>query len=229
MTFTYILNKISEILSRKGKGSITPNDTFGLLKEITDKVEAVDYNQGRLAVKRSYASIAAMNADTAPTNQENGKKLQYGELVIIANAANASDADNGKIYRWLGTGNGWEFVLKVGSSVAGTVAVDTTGLANAGLTDMQKVAQLSDVTFDLSLDIFKSIGRIESYNTSQEKYSNQPTLDHLWVPEIRINKPGIINKITFAQNISDVFDIKLAICDKPSTMRVLKLYNIILR
>ena len=119
MKSTFILGNASKIQTQKEKlierliNEHINNNTHLTAADRNDFRKflwAVDdlLKTGVLSVRKSYASITAMNSDTSPIDGETGKALKWGQLVIIANAANASGTDNGKIYRWLGTGNGWD-------------------------------------------------------------------------------------------------------------------------
>lgn len=109
------MNRIEELKSRKGRGSISADETFSLLMELAEKTKAVDINAGSLTVRRLYTSVAAMNSDKNPVDQETGKPLKFGQLVCVCNSNDLTQADNGKIYRY--NKLGWEFLRQVGDMV----------------------------------------------------------------------------------------------------------------
>lgn len=115
MNYTELMNRIEELKSRKGRGSISADETFSLLMELAEKTKAVDINAGSLTVRRVYISVAAMNADSNPVDQETGKPLKFGQLVCVCNAGDLTQADNGKIYRY--NKPGWELLRQVGDMV----------------------------------------------------------------------------------------------------------------
>lgn len=112
MNYTELMNRIEELKSRKGRGSISADETFSLLMELAGKTRAVDINAGSLTVRRVYASVAAMNADRNPMDQETGKALKFGQLACVCNPNDLASPDNGKIYRY--NKPGWEFLRQVG-------------------------------------------------------------------------------------------------------------------
>lgn len=115
MNYTELINRIEELKSRKGRGSISADETFSLLMELAEKTKAVDINAGSLTVRRLYASVAAMNADKNPVDQETGKPLKFGQLVCVCNSNDPALSDNGKIYRY--NKPGWMFLRQVGDMV----------------------------------------------------------------------------------------------------------------
>lgn len=124
---------ISEVVSRR----FTSDQEFDTLRA-EFKADIKDIApEGVLTARISYASIAAMNADVNPIDQFTNESLKKGQLVIIVNPSNALDTDNGKIYRFIA---GWEYIGKVGSVTANGIVVNTAGMADPSLVDLQKVA-----------------------------------------------------------------------------------------
>lgn len=115
MNYTELINRIEELKSRKGRGSISADETFSLLMELAEKTKAVDINAGSLTVRRIYTSVAAMNADKNPIDQETNKPLKFGQLACVCNSNDLTQVDNGKIYRY--NKPGWEFLRQVGDMV----------------------------------------------------------------------------------------------------------------
>ena len=65
-----------------------------------------------LVISKIYASVAAMEADTAPVSDLTGKPLRPGQIVVIA----SSDSDNGSVYRCNGTdAPSWSLVGAIGN------------------------------------------------------------------------------------------------------------------
>lgn len=115
MNYTELINRIEELKSRKGRGSISADETFSLLMELAEKTKAVDINAGSLTIRHMYTSVAAMNADNNPVDQETNKPLKFGQLVCVCNSNDITQSDNGKIYRY--NKPGWEFLRQVGDMV----------------------------------------------------------------------------------------------------------------
>ena len=65
-----------------------------------------------LVISKIYASVAAMEADTAPVSDLTGKPLRPGQIVVIA----SSDSDNGSVYRYNATDSpSWSLVGNIGN------------------------------------------------------------------------------------------------------------------
>ena len=91
MTFEEIKNKILEISARTGKGSVSIKETFDIINNLLLKTQNVDMNQGNLSVRRVYTSESAMLADNVnPTDYKSGKKLKYGQLVLLITSSGSS-------------------------------------------------------------------------------------------------------------------------------------------
>lgn len=133
MNYTELINRIEELKGRKGRGSISADETFSLLMELAEKTKAVDINAGSLTIRRVYVSVAAMNADKNPGDQETNKPLKFGQLVCVCNSNDITQSDNGKIYRY--NKPGWEFLRQVGDMVQ--------------FAKTEKVAQLEAETIDI--------------------------------------------------------------------------------
>ncbi|MEA4916533.1 hypothetical protein, partial [Proteiniphilum sp.] len=107
-TYEELKQRIGELKSRTGRSSISPDDTFGLVEELLDKLEGVDMNAASMSVKKIYPSHAAMTADNAPVSDD-GKPLKPGQLVAVNNEADVSE---NSVYRYLAPG--WEQVDRLG-------------------------------------------------------------------------------------------------------------------
>lgn len=69
-----------------------------------------------LVISKIYASVAAMEADSAPVSDLSGNALKEGQLVVIV-PSDTSSSDLGSVYRYDGTTDGvssWSFVGKIG-------------------------------------------------------------------------------------------------------------------
>lgn len=117
-TYNQLKERIGELKSRTGRSSISPDDTFGLVEELLDKLEGVDMNAASMSIRKTYSSVASMDADTNPVDAETGKALKAGQLVAVNNEED--DTENA-IYRYLNPG--WEKVDRLG---------DLTGYAKTG-------------------------------------------------------------------------------------------------
>ena len=98
---------INEILARAAAlrdetalNSISPERAGGIMYDTLLALNELWLQQGAaLVISKIYASVAAMEADTAPVSDLTGKPLRPGQIVVIA----SSDSDNGSVYRYNGT------------------------------------------------------------------------------------------------------------------------------
>jgi len=111
-----------------------------------------------LLISKIYASVAAMEADSAPVSDLTGQPLRPGQVVVIA----STDSDNGSVYRYNGgTESRWTAVGKIGNLIFNTpvdsLASDSTQLplaARQGKVLDEKVTALGRKVDDLALGKF---------------------------------------------------------------------------
>ncbi len=89
--------------------SITPGEVGGLHFDTLAYLADMEQNLDGLGIRKVYASVAAMNADTAPIGT-NGKALRLGQLVTIYNPNTPTAEGTGNVYAfqkpgWLLVGN----------------------------------------------------------------------------------------------------------------------------
>lgn len=84
--------------------------------ETVEYIEDVELNGGSLGIRKTYATVAAMEADTNTRDDFNGTPLRRGMLVSIYNQEDPSAADNGSIYSYQKPG--WAFRSKVDAGYA---------------------------------------------------------------------------------------------------------------
>ena len=111
---------INEILARAASlrdetalNSISPERAGGIMYDTLLALNELWLQQGSaLVISKIYASVAAMEADTAPVSDLTGKPLRPGQIVVIA----SSDSDNGSVYRYNGTESpSWSLVGSIGN------------------------------------------------------------------------------------------------------------------
>lgn len=107
--------RAQELSNKTNIDTIPPTEVGGIMYDTVEYMEKVERNGSTLGIRNTYASIAAMNADTAPKDSE-GTPLKKGMLVSIYNTANAQDPDNGKVYAWQNPG--WALTSKVDAGYA---------------------------------------------------------------------------------------------------------------
>ncbi|HBX45568.1 hypothetical protein [Limibacterium fermenti] len=110
-TYTELEERIEELKSRTGRMSISPEETFDLMKDMLGKTKGVDYNAASMAILGSYATKADMEADKAPVGTD-GKPLKHGQTVSVT--SDPVSANNG-VYRYLEPG--WDLVFRYNDSL----------------------------------------------------------------------------------------------------------------
>ena len=113
---------INELLARAAAlrdetalNSISPERAGGIMYDTLLAMNELWLQQGAaLVISKIYASVAAMEADTAPVSDLTGQLLRPGQIVVIA----SSDSDNGSVYRYNGTSSpSWSLVGNIGDMV----------------------------------------------------------------------------------------------------------------
>lgn len=113
---------INEILARAAAlrdetalNSISPERAGGIMYDTLLALNELWLQQGSaLVISKIYASVAAMEADSAPVSDLTGQPLRPGMIVVIA----SSDSDNGSVYRYNGIVNNassWTLVGAIGN------------------------------------------------------------------------------------------------------------------
>lgn len=111
---------INEILARAAAlrdetalNSISPERAGGIMYDTLIALNELWLQQGAaLVISKIYASVDAMEADTAPVSDISGKPLRPGQIVVIA----SEDEDNGSVYRYNGTDSpSWSLVGNIGN------------------------------------------------------------------------------------------------------------------
>jgi len=101
MKTIYELQQIANRLRQVTEvNSISPEDTFGLQSDILEYMADMEQNAEGLGIHKVYASYAAMVADASAPVGSNGKALRFGQLVVIYNSANTTQAESGNVYAW---------------------------------------------------------------------------------------------------------------------------------
>lgn len=119
--------RAQELSNKTNIDTIPPTEVGGIMYDTVEYMEQVERNGSTLGIRKTYASIAAMNADTAPKDSE-GNPLKKGMLVSIYNTANAQDPDNGKVYAWQNPG--WTFTSKIDAAYALKDMINELNISN---------------------------------------------------------------------------------------------------
>lgn len=67
----------------------------------------------------------------------------------------------------------------------------------------------------------------DKYQQDNETYLIDATFDTLFIKESPILNDGILTTLKFAQQILNIFNTQLAICEKGTTMKILRIYDIV--
>ncbi|MDY5688006.1 MAG: hypothetical protein SPF90_06125 [Bacteroidaceae bacterium] len=101
MKTIYELQQIADRLRASTEvNSISPEDTFGLQADVLEYLADMEQNAEGLGIHQVYASYAAMLADASAPVGSNGKPLRFGQLVVIYDSSNTTQAESGNVYAW---------------------------------------------------------------------------------------------------------------------------------
>lgn len=113
MNINELLARAAALREETALNSISPERAGGIMYDTLIALNELWLQQGAaLVISKIYASVAAMEADTAPVSDISGKPLRPGQIVVIA----SSDSDNGSVYRYNGTESpSWSLVGTIGN------------------------------------------------------------------------------------------------------------------
>lgn len=106
-TIQNIRQRAQALAEKWQKNSITPEEVGLLIDDLAALTNDAVINGNALGIRKTYASISAMEADGTAPEDAKGNALRPGQLVAIA----STDADNGKIYAF--SNPGWMYVTTV--------------------------------------------------------------------------------------------------------------------
>lgn len=154
---------IAELLARAAAlrdetalNSISPERAGGIMYDTLVAMNELWLQQGAaLVISKIYASVEAMEADTAPVSDLTGQALRPGQIVVIA----SSDEDNGSVYRYDGPADpSWSAVGNIGAvPVVDDLTSDSSILALAarqGKVLDEKVEQVGQEVEHLEIDLY---------------------------------------------------------------------------
>ena len=122
MKTIYELQQIADRLRASTEvNSISPEDTFGLQADVLEYLADMEQNAEGLGIHQVYASYAAMLADASAPVGSNGKPLRFGQLVVIYDSSNTTQAESGNVYAWQKGYTGasaWKLMGNLGSVYA---------------------------------------------------------------------------------------------------------------
>lgn len=116
-----LLARAAALRDETALNSISPDRAGGIMYDTLLAMNELWLQQGSaLVISKIYASVAAMEADSAPVSDLTGQLLRPGQIVVIA----SSDEDNGSVYRYDGTEDdtsSWSPVGNIGDQYVNVV------------------------------------------------------------------------------------------------------------
>lgn len=137
-TIQNIRERAQALAEKWQKNSITPEEVGLLIDDLAALTNDAVINGSTLGIRKTYASISAMEADGTAPEDAKGNALRPGQLVAIA----STDADNGKIYAF--SNPGWMYVTTV----------------DAQYVTQEQLAGVEEKVAELEKDIEKQINNI---------------------------------------------------------------------
>lgn len=167
-TYNELEQRIKELKSRTGKGSISPRETFDLMDELLSKTKGVDMTAQPLVVVKSYDTLALANADRNPINPATNKPLALGQLISIT-----ADGTNNAVYRLASLGSDgsptWEKQAELGDMTNYAKQTDLVQLA--GDTFVNNIIFEQGNISDTTGGDIPATNRVRSHFLNYELYS----------------------------------------------------------
>ena len=117
-TLQDIIQRAEALKEETALNSISPERAGGIMYDTLIYINQMQMQESNpLLISKIYASVAAMEADSAPVSDLTGRALVPGQVVCIV-TPDTSSADYGVIYRYNGTTGGassWSATGKIGS------------------------------------------------------------------------------------------------------------------
>lgn len=158
-TLQDLLARAQALREETALGSISPERAGSIMYDTLQVINQMQLNGGSLVINKIYATVAAMEADTAPVSDLTGSALKPGQLVVIV-TSDTSSADFGSVYRFDGIEDGastWSLTGKIGSlPVADNLTTDNPSIplsAAQGVVLEKNKARLTFVLTDLIFDV----------------------------------------------------------------------------
>lgn len=118
-----LIRRANDLSGRHEVDSITPEDVGSLASDTLTYISMLEQNLQALGIRKTYATEADMNADTAPMG-DNGMPIRFGQLVTVS--------ANGNIYKYDGDGS-WGYVATLASDTVALDHLDAMVTDNAGV------------------------------------------------------------------------------------------------
>lgn len=154
-----------ELSSKTNSETIAPTEVGGLAYDTLEYIEDVERNGGSLGIRKTYATVSAMEADSNPVDDKDGTPLRRGMLVNIYNQDDASAPDNGKVFSWQNPG--WQLRTKLDAGYATTEQVDAIKTEQD-----EKLSELANEQARISAAIYSN----DLINLSEDESTNHPKI-----------------------------------------------------
>lgn len=142
-TSTDIKNRANALSQKTDSNSITPEEVGGLFYDTADLCEAAIRNGGTLGIRKVYASISAMEADSTAPIDLWGNPMRRGSLCVIYDGT-TTGTDNNKVFAF--TDPGWQIAAQLDAAYATREMVESvTGLDDYPVFSVTKAYSAGDV------------------------------------------------------------------------------------
>ena len=114
-TSTDLKQRAQTLAAKTDINSIDPQEVGGLFYDLTGYAEDVQRNGGSLGIRKVYASVSAMEADSTSPKDMWGNPMRKGQLCVIYDGT-TEGADNNKIFAFKAPG--WEIAAQLDAGYA---------------------------------------------------------------------------------------------------------------
>ena len=115
MTSDEIKRRALALSEKTNSDTITPTEVGGIMYDTVGYMEDVERNGASLGIRKTYATVSAMEADLNPVGDD-GSPLKKGMLVNIYDQDTPDSPDNGKVFSFQAPG--WAFRTKIDAGYA---------------------------------------------------------------------------------------------------------------
>lgn len=151
-TLQEILARAQALREETELGSISPERAGSIMYDTLQQINQMQLLGASLVISKIYASVAAMEADSAPVSDLSGNALKEGQLVVIV-PSDTSSSDMGSVYRFDGiedSASTWSFTGKIGGYPMDETPTEgsTRAVTSGGV--YSEVSQLAQEVHNLS-------------------------------------------------------------------------------
>lgn len=105
METIYDLKKRAKELSEKNEvNSVSPVEVGNLIDDTLNIIDEYNKNVVGLGIRKTYSSIASMQADGTDPVGNDGKPIRFGQLVSVYDESNPDSEENGGVYAFQSPG-----------------------------------------------------------------------------------------------------------------------------